>query len=163
MRRFATVILLIIAASAGSSCRNQARDDVSDTGRAAPTSETGYLPATTYDTSASGMITRVTVNMRATCDADDVEFALRPWKAVANRSTTIRFALVGPATAEIYAKDPARWPFANPSPLTISSGQPSDFPIRGNADPRAYAYGIRFECGAAGGAVNVDPEIIVTQ
>lgn len=163
MRRFATVALLIIAASAASSCRKKAVVDSADSGAAATASETGYLPETAYDTTSTGHITIAPVNMRATCVAEDVEFALRPWKTSANPATTIRFTLVGRPSAEIYAKDPARWPFTNPSPLTISSGSPTDYAIRGDADTTTYAYGIRFDCGADGGAVDIDPEIIVTQ
>lgn len=155
MRRFATVALLIIAASAASSCKKKAVVDGADTGRS-------RASTTVYDTTNTGAITIANLHLRVTCDADEIEFALRPWKTRANRNSTMNFNLVGVATAEIYAKDAANWPFTNASPLTVTSGAPTGFAIRADANPGTYRYGIRFDCGADGGPVDVDPEIIVT-
>ena len=101
------------------------------------------------------------VKVRVECAVDDVDFALRPWRAKAKRGNEVTFDVKGVETAELYEKDPAQWPFKAQSPIPITSGV-TKHELRADADPtKSYSYGIRFDCGTDGGVVAIDPDIII--
>lgn len=147
-------------------CDPRSGGNPSDTGRPRPTSE--LLPATQYDTTSTGQVTTAPVTMEAKCQQYDVQFALRPWKLKTSPGANVRFNVnAAMGKVEIYAKDPARWPFEGASPLVVTagSGSPTGARIRADADSGAYSYGIRFDCTANGKSdpIDVDPDIIVLQ
>lgn len=156
-----------LAVSVVTACDRRTVGDGSDTGAGGTDDTMGFLPPTEYDTSNAGQITTAGINMKATCKKDDVAFALRPWRLKASRGTDVRFT-VGPemGEVEIYAKDPALWPFEGASPLRVSDGNasPPGAKIRADVDSGRYAYGIRFDCkdGTVSEPIDVDPDIIIS-
>lgn len=117
------------------------------------------LPPTRYDTSATGVITLSAVGLRVDCAVDNVEFTLKPWRAKASVGTQVKFHVQGVSEVVIGMKGTAPWPFVEPSPQTVHHN--SRLTLTSTVGS-AYKYTVGFDCGANGGPVVIDPDIIVT-
>ena len=155
-----------IAVSVVAGCDRRTSGELGDTGRPRGRSDEGFIPATRYDTTATGQVTTAPVTMVAHCKKYEVEFALKPWRLKASPGTKVQFNVSAPmGDVEIYAKDTARWPFEGASPLRVSAsnGSPTGATIKADATGD-YSYGIRFDCKANGASdpIDVDPDIIIS-
>jgi hypothetical protein len=103
------------------------------------------------------------IQIQVDCEADPIQFVVRPWAAWVQEGSSLRWTQEGPGlvSTRIEAKDPDRWPFDRlPPERPAQAGAPIEAGTRAPAPQGIYRYSILLDCGEAG-SFDIDPDIIV--